>query len=558
MDPNAGISHRFKCTLLKERALKEEQGQKQFHASTNLAAATAVESKDTGTATDGGADVKGNAATTTRASTATAATSESPAVVTLSTAPTTIAATVAATAMVTVAASAVPSEDLPNASSLNDLHQAYGTADMMVENKQTSGDQPPSSLLVTGSCSGSEDALSDVNMGDFGHFEVNDADGLEGEHRIVLAPLPAANLFSSSSRRGSVSLHPFDIPASTDNSTSDITTTAESRRESLSGRDTPEQISDRGGWTGCISAPLPPVDLPQHSPGSESQGASEMGKEDIPLSDERVIVNPRSHRQAISLSNHRLQHQHSQSSMDQSHYQTSPSFTHGDYNDDMNSGLSHGFKGSEGGHQHSRSQTVDAIMTNPMSTGRSMASGHGTSFAASAASASLSTLTLAESGHESSSSGRPYSQIRSLQPMYRHISTHSTSFTSLNDSSSSSSATCVGASGTTGATSSTSVSLLNVHPGSSTGSVRQQHDSTSAKRKNSLGVNLGNASHCSSFSSNGNSSSSSTVHSNTGVTLGSSSSIFPGPRRTSTSASTTNEDLKRVRCSRPQSNTSGL
>lgn len=207
-----------------------------------------------------------------------------------------------------------------------------------------------------------------------------------------------------------------------------------------------------------------------------------------------------------------------------------------DYNDDMNSGLRG--KGSEG-HQHSRSQTVDAIMT-PMSA----SSSHG-SFAASAASASLSSLTLTESGEEKPVRRAPSRQAGYSQSLYRHASTLSVPFTSMVMSDGSSSTPS-----TSGNAPSTTVSLM--IPSSGPGTPRERHDSTSSKRKNSLGVNLATSSFSSSST---NSSSSSAVHQ---ATLSSSSAIFPGPRRTSTSASTTNEDLKRVRCSRPNSSTSGI
>ncbi|KAF9946758.1 hypothetical protein BGZ65_009419 [Modicella reniformis] len=258
---------------------------------------------------------------------------------------------------------------------------------------------------------------------------------------------------------------------------------------------------------------------------------------------------------------------------DQASYRPLQPYTHADYNDDMHSGLSRGCKNSDGSHQHCRAQTVEAIMSrslrvdgsngsllNPSSSTSSSATPSPTS--TSAASASLSTLTLAESGMESGTS-RPMSQLPSqhhqqhYQPhlpysstfttpgLYRHVTTLSTSAVS---------SVATLPSSSTPVAASPSTTTLSVH---ANGGQRHNHDSTSAKRKNSLGVSLTPPSHCSSFSSTSSSSGSA---SSTDSSVSSSSGIFPGARRTSTSTSTTNEDLKRLRCSRQNStsSTSGI
>ncbi|KAI7824702.1 hypothetical protein BC939DRAFT_139560 [Gamsiella multidivaricata] len=250
-------------------------------------------------------------------------------------------------------------------------------------------------------------------------------------------------------------------------------------------------------------------------------------------------------------------------------FQLQQSYQHTDYNDDMNSGLNRGCKGTDGSHQHCRAQTVEAIMSSTLgATGSHLSSSPSllssssapSPTSTSAASASLSTLTLTESGMEQTS--RPMSQPRSqqhqqslspfatnftTQPLYRHATTLSVSPVSSSTISSNSSSTSA-------ATTSGS-STLSIHPN---GSQRHTHDSTSTKRKNSLGVGLTPQAHCSSFSST--SSSSAATHSSADASMSSSSAIFPGARRTSTSTSTTNEDLKRLRCSRQNSasSTSGI
>ncbi|KAF9334103.1 hypothetical protein BG006_002723 [Podila minutissima] len=307
-------------------------------------------------------------------------------------------------------------------------------------------------------------------------------------------------------RRESESLHPFDIPQAVDASI----------REDPHGREGDVSSRNSSSISPSVVVPFSESVVVRTPEGNESRPPSE----DRPL------------RPPSSASSSRQQAQTDTS------YQ-SQVYSH-DYNDDMNSSL-RGFKGSDG-HQHSRSQTVDAIMT-PMG-----GSSHG-SFAASSASASLSTLSLAESGDEKPVRRAPSRPLQAgySQPLYRHATTLSVPFTSMVMSDGASSSTSSG----NASSPTTAVSLMSIHSGSGSGTPRERHDSTSAKRKNSLGVNLAN----SSFSSGSTNSSSSSVHQ---AALSSSTAIFPGPRRTSTSASTTNEDLKRVRCSRQNSSTSGI
>ncbi|KAF9956811.1 hypothetical protein BGZ70_009760 [Mortierella alpina] len=266
----------------------------------------------------------------------------------------------------------------------------------------------------------------------------------------------------------------------------------------------------------------------------------------------------------------------------QSQYRPQPSHSHADYNDDMNSGLSRGCKSTDGNHQHCRAQTVEAIMLNSHGAGAvfspSTSSSSSSSFSltsASAASASLSTLstlTLTESGMESSSS-RPFSQPSSHVPHQQHheqqhphqqslssftstystpgLYRHATTMAAAPVIAPTSVATSAASAPVATSSSSSAANSLSIH---SNGNQRHGHDSTSAKRKNSLGVSLTPPSHCSSFSPT--SSSSTALHSSADGSLSSSSAIFPGPRRTSTSASTTNEDLKRLRCSRQNSTSS--
>ncbi|KAG0019150.1 hypothetical protein BGZ81_009902 [Podila clonocystis] len=308
-------------------------------------------------------------------------------------------------------------------------------------------------------------------------------------------------------RRESESLHPFDMPQSID--------TTPIREDHTHGKE--------GDVTSRNSSSISPSFIVPLSESVVVRAPDE--NESRPPSEDRPL-RPSSN---ASSSRHQAQTDMSYQSQVYSH----------DYNDDMNSSL-RGFKGSDG-HQHSRSQTVDAIMT-PMG-----GSSHG-SFAASSASASLSTLSLTESGEEKLVRRAPSRPLQAgySQPLYRHATTLSVPFTSMVMSDGASSSTSSG-----NASSPTTASLMNIHSSSGPGTPRERHDSTSAKRKNSLGVNLTNAS----FSSGSTNSSSSSVHQ---AALNSSSTIFPGPRRTSTSASTTNEDLKRVRCSRQNSSTSGI
>ncbi|KAG0255294.1 hypothetical protein BGZ95_005798, partial [Linnemannia exigua] len=245
-------------------------------------------------------------------------------------------------------------------------------------------------------------------------------------------------------------------------------------------------------------------------------------------------------------------------------------FGHGQYKDDVHSGLhSRGFRNAEGNHQHSRAQTVEAIMSKTMTTSSSGPSG----------------LTLSPTSSTlSCGSSVPLSQQQNLSPYTTHFSSqalyrHGVAPRSIPSGSSSAMSTSSSSSTTVASTVTTTLSsggILTVHTNSqqqaqsqlqmqqaqqpSTQHSQQQaqrhhpHDSTSAKRKNSLGVSLVTSSNCSSFSANG--SSSVNIHSSSDGSLSSSSAIFPGPRRTSTSASTTNEDLKRLRCSRQNSTSS--
>ncbi|KAG0278024.1 hypothetical protein BGZ96_002574 [Linnemannia gamsii] len=278
-------------------------------------------------------------------------------------------------------------------------------------------------------------------------------------------------------------------------------------------------------------------------------------------------------------------------------YRPLQTFCHGQqqHKDDMRSGASNsrGFRNADGNHQHSRAQTVEAIMSKTPSTSSAGPSGLTLSSASStlscnstvsspmpspttsstmAASASLSNLSLTEQPSMEPTS-RPLSQQQNLSPyttqfsgqgLYRHGGPpHSVPAASSSTMSSSASTTATSAVTTM---SSASGGLLTIHTNGQQQHQQQQgqpqqqsqrhhpHDSTSAKRKNSLGVSLVNSSNCSSFSSNG--SSSVNMHSSSDGSLSSSSAIFPGPRRTSTSASTTNEDLKRLRCSRQNSTSS--
>ncbi|KAF8980651.1 hypothetical protein BGZ46_003922, partial [Entomortierella lignicola] len=246
---------------------------------------------------------------------------------------------------------------------------------------------------------------------------------------------------------------------------------------------------------------------------------------------------------------------------EQTQYHSIQNYTHGDYNDDMNSGLSRGCKPAENSHQHCRSQTVNATMCSGLgitgtiltSSSSSCSSSASSPTSTAAASASLSTLTLTESGmepsskplsqpqsHQHQSSLPPYNSNFSTPGLYRHATAHSATASSPSIPNSS-----------TSVATPSSTTTLSIHANTSQ---RHTHDSTSTKRKNSLGVSLTPQSHCSSFSST--SSSSATAHSSADASMPSSSSIFPGARRTSTSTSTTNEDLKRLRCSRQNSTTS--
>ncbi|KAF8927099.1 hypothetical protein BGZ47_002337 [Haplosporangium gracile] len=295
--------------------------------------------------------------------------------------------------------------------------------------------------------------------------------------------------------------------------------------------------------------------------------------------------------------------QQEQTNTSSSVYRPLQTFGHGQQQnkDNMHSGLNgRGFRNADGNHQHSRAQTVEAIMSKAPTTSSAGPSGltlsptsstlscnstmlspmpSPTTSSTMAASASLSNLSLTEQPIMEPTS-RPLSQQQSLSPytthfsgqmLYRHgVPPHSVPAGSSSGMSSSSSTT---ATSTVTTMSSSSGGLLTIHTNGQQQQQQQQvqgqqqqsqqqpqpqrhhpHDSTSAKRKSSLSVNLVNSSNCSSFSSNG--SSSVNMHSSSDGSLSSSSAIFPGPRRTSTSASTTNEDLKRLRCSRQNSTTS--
>ncbi|KAG0092562.1 hypothetical protein BGZ92_009357 [Podila epicladia] len=362
----------------------------------------------------------------------------------------------------------------------------------------TEGPTPPDNVELTASSRTTEmdgarrvldrEPPSDVHMDDVDLVETSSAN--PGE--------PVTS--SGQPRHESESLHPFDLPQPIDTPI----------REASHGRE--GDVSSRNS---SLISPSLIVPFSESVVIRAPEG-----------NDSRSPLNDRPLRPPSSASSSRQQAQTDTS------YQ-SQVYSH-DYNDDMNSSL-RGFKGSDG-HQHSRSQTVDAIMT-PMG-----GSSHG-SFAASSASASLSTLSLAESGDEKPARRAPSRPLQAgySQSLYRHASTLSVPFTSMVMSDGASSSTSSG----NVSSPTTAVSLTG------SGTPRERHDSTSAKRKNSLGVNLANTS----FSSGSTNSSSSSVHQGA---LSSSSAIFPGPRRTSTSASTTNEDLKRVRCSRQNSSTSGI
>ncbi|KAF9583456.1 hypothetical protein BGW38_009428, partial [Lunasporangiospora selenospora] len=317
--------------------------------------------------------------------------------------------------------------------------------------------------------------------------------------------------------------------------------------------------------------------------------------------------------------------QHSQALyFDQRSYHPLQLHPQADYNDDMNSGLNRGCKSSDGSHhQHCRAQTVDAILSGPMHNSSASSSSSPPSSStttassssslvtsASSASASMSTLSLAES-HMEMSTDSQLGQLTSAQRhpqqqqqqqsyfsgfgspglLYRNATT-----LSLPSELNSTVATCPMSSPSSGmiaTASSTSTGLSagllnNIHGqqqrlhSSHLHTLHGHHhqDTNCNKRKNSLGVSLTPPSHCSTLptstsspsmhsSSNGNGGSTGqdsmgagagTGAGSTGMVSSSSStttsSIFPGPRRTSTAASTTNEDLKRLRCSRQNSTSS--
>ncbi|KAF9900135.1 hypothetical protein EC991_007835 [Linnemannia zychae] len=479
LDPASGISHRFKCKLLKESGLKDELSQKQ--KLTASAAATTVTATGTGTSSE---DALGKVAT-----------------------------------------SALVGQD-----------RASGRPESETEMQDTSASI--SVALVDGPLSeGSTGNPSDSSMD------------------IVMA-----DSTPEASSQGSSSVVPLSLAAGSPSQT------------------TPSTLKENQAQQGNTSMAMHPLDATMETVavtcGTSSSSSSRSPSVSAPIP---LVLLQQEQANASSGTFHPLQ-----------------SFGHGQYKDDVQPGLhSRGFRNADGNHQHSRAQTVEAIMSKASTTSSAGPSGltlspssstlscgsslsspmpSPTTTSAMAASASMSNLTLTEQPiHEPAS--RPLSQQQNLspytthfsaQPLYRHgTAPHSvptgTSSTMSSSSSSSTNAT------STVMTTSSSGSLLTMHTNSQhQGQAQQQstqqalrhhpHDSSSTKRKNSLSVNLVTSSNCSSFSANG--SSSVNMHSSSDGSLSSSSAIFPGPRRTSTSASTTNEDLKRLRCSRQNSTSS--
>ncbi|KAK3808253.1 MAG: hypothetical protein J3R72DRAFT_87790 [Linnemannia gamsii] len=500
LDPASGISHRFKCKLLKESGLKDELSQKQKLT----AGAAAAASTATGTgATDKGVPEMG-------ATSALEGQEESP------------APTGSETEMQDTSASIsvaltdnLLSEGAADSTSYSamDIVMTDSTASTSGAATASSSASGPSSMVALSSAASSSSSQ----------------------------PTPSSLKGNQVQQRdSSMVMHPLDTTMET------VTMTCDTSSSSLSSR------------SPSMSSPIPRVLLQQEQTNASSGTF------------------------------HPLQ-----------------TFGHGQYKDDVHPGIhNRGFRNAEGNHQHSRAQTVEAIMSKTITTSSSGPSGltlsptsstlscgssvsspmpSPTTTSTMAASASLSNLSLTEHPIIEPTS-RPLSQHQNLSPYTTHFSSqallrHGVALRSVPSGSSStmsSSSSSATATPTVTTTSSSSGGILTVRTNGqlqaqsqlqaqqaqqqSTQQSQQQpqrhhpHDSTSAKRKNSLGVSLVTSSNCSSFSANG--SSSVNIHASSDGSLSSSSAIFPGPRRTSTSASTTNEDLKRVRCSRQNSTSS--
>ncbi|KAF9537919.1 hypothetical protein EC957_007511 [Mortierella hygrophila] len=417
--------------------------------------------------------------------------------------------------------------------------------------------------------------------------------GLDVDSKVVSASIPAAPMDETPSE-GSTTVatdSAMDIVMTDSTAPSTTTTTPSALRPSSvvalssavgssSSQPTPSILKDSHAQPG--NATMHPLDTPMETVavtcGTSSSSSSRPPSVSAPIP--LVLL------------------QQEQTNASSSAYRPLQSFGHGQqqqHKDDIRSGLnSRGFRNADGNHQHSRAQTVEAIMSKTPATSTAGPSGltlsptsstlssnsvvsspmpSPTTSSTMAASASLSNLSLTEQPSMEPTS-RPLSQQHNLSPytthfsgqsLYRHgAPPHSVPTGSSSAISSSSSTT---ATSTVTTLSSSSGGILTIHTNGQQqqhqGQAQQSqhqpqrhhpHDSTSAKRKNSLGVSLVNSTNCSSFSSNG--SSSVNMHSSSDGSLSSSSAIFPGPRRTSTSASTTNEDLKRLRCSRQNSTSS--
>ncbi|KAG0338227.1 hypothetical protein BG004_007303 [Podila humilis] len=521
MDPNSGISHRFKCTLLKEQALKEEikKAASAGHALSSEGAATSIPTPST------------SSSSSPSPSPSPAATASESGTVSLST---TIAPS-----------SAQPSDDQAmTEAQLKSVPQAENPSD------ETDSRQPPRDGQLSRADNSEGSTTDDIHMKDDVDTSVESASTQD---------TPLQSISTPSSSQCPESLHPFDMPTQAMDGAvltalrQEFNHFSSRQIQNGSGQSQAAAESTHSGRSGSYSTPISPIasSAGSHNPFSESVVVcvpeESVARETASLSDELPHQRPGQTRRP---STHMSCSNTAATAQQQIQYQSIQAYAHNDYNDDMHSGLNRGFKSSDNntnGHQHVRSQTVDAIMTNPMSASGSNAS----SYAASAASASLSTLTLTESDERTTPPRRLLPPRHLQQPgLYRHASTLSVPFSSMiSMADGASSSTTSTNSATHSSASATTVARLNIHSSPAGATARERHDSTSAKRKNSLGVNLSNASFASTSAS-----SSSAMHSSTTVALSSSSAIFPGPRRTSTSASTTNEDLKRVRCSRQQSN----
>ncbi|KAF9131010.1 hypothetical protein BGW39_002372 [Mortierella sp. 14UC] len=488
LDPASGISHRFKCKLLKESGLKDELSQKQ--KSTASAAAVAA------TAT-------GNGAT---------------------------------------------SKDAPG----------MGAASVLAGQEEASGR------------TGSETEMQDTNA----------------SISVALVDEPLSEGSTGNASDNAMDIVMTDSTATSSASGSPSVVALSSVAGSSSSQPAPSSLKEHQVQQGDSSMAMHPLDTTMETVavtcGTSSSSSSRSPSVSAPIP---LVLLQQEQANASSGTFHLLQ-----------------TFGHGQYKDGVQSGLhNRGFRNADGNHQHSRAQTVEAIMSKAPTTQSSGPSGltlsptsstiscgssvsspmpSPTTTSTMAASASMSNLTLTEQPSLEPTS-RPLSQQQNLSPytthfsaqaLYRHeIAPHSVPAGSSSTISSSSSSSTT-ATSTVTTTSSSSGGLLTVHTnGQQQGQSQQKqaqaqqqstqqpprhhpHDSTSAKRKNSLGVSLVTSSNCSSFSANG--SSSVNMHSSSDGSLSSSSAIFPGPRRTSTSASTTNEDLKRLRCSRQNSTSS--